>query len=461
MMNSLPDEEKAAYLDAAEKCPELIEAETNPQFYVDFCNGNKEKAAALLAKQWILRVMVFQERAFLPLNDLSGKGALTEEDVKALKSGFFAWLPDDAQGRTVIFGDNSRNTHTESSHGRSFFYVAHVAAMQKKPAVALRWTDTNKIEKENGGKTGIVGAFLSHFALQLISYVALYLPPPGACRMFRETMVPLYRQYLGPDLSQKHIVSESTADMLQELINLGFEMASLPECVGGTWSYDNFTKWVESQEAVTETQSPQLDLKDRKRKVDADYSRQRRQRLKGQEQVVRKEFNQLQDVSFSLRRENHRLQVLLNKCKAILSVVAIPQATVVGPTQAPLLSAPSPLITALSLIQQSNSKIAHKPGPVPQTEAPLISFLRLQNKYPAAVQSTISPAVTSPQLFALLLQQEQQRNAAEIAIERAHLQECRLRRLLLNNNSSNQHHQQHHPQQTPNPTLPGALAGTK
>jgi hypothetical protein len=61
-----------------------------------------EAAKSLAISTWKLRFEIFQERAFLPLDDLSGNVALTLEDITLLKSGITVLLSDDTQGRTVF-----------------------------------------------------------------------------------------------------------------------------------------------------------------------------------------------------------------------------------------------------------------------------------------------------------------------------------------------------------------------
>jgi hypothetical protein len=144
-MEELPEEEKAAYAQAAEKCPQLIRSETDSYRFLQHTKGNALEAAKLLAKQWALRLESFQERAFLPLGDLSSGGALSEEDIKYLMSGHFAFLPNDAQGRTVLFANPARNSAAnalrakDAPRNRCFFFMLSRAAGEGRPVVSLRF----------------------------------------------------------------------------------------------------------------------------------------------------------------------------------------------------------------------------------------------------------------------------------------------------------------------------------
>jgi hypothetical protein len=241
-MEGLADEEKAAYVIATAKCPQLIGSETDPSRYLYHSNGNALEAAQLLAKNWKLRIEVFgEERAFLPL-DLSGNGALTEEDISILKTSWLALLPNDTKGRTVLFVNAFRVAGAaidgkEMRRARGSFYLLHQAAEKNRPFCILYFGDSNF-------HTQMACYVMQCFPLELSGYYGLFMPPPGAARMYENTTIPLFMQYMWEGYAPvtHTVVSESPQDMLQELLSLGFEKESLPECVGGTWSYDNSTR---------------------------------------------------------------------------------------------------------------------------------------------------------------------------------------------------------------------------
>jgi hypothetical protein len=79
-------------------------------------------AARRLANYWKLRKQVFQERAFLPM-DVSGHGALTADDVRILQTGYCINLPRDAQGRCVLYADNSKKRPDVTPSQRTKFFI--------------------------------------------------------------------------------------------------------------------------------------------------------------------------------------------------------------------------------------------------------------------------------------------------------------------------------------------------
>jgi hypothetical protein len=100
-MESLPHGDRAAYGEAMERAPRLVEMESNPDHYLDHAELDPWKAAGRVAAYWDARVELFGNRAFLPLT-ISGEGAMSQEDVDLLESGFFMVLPNESQGRPVV-----------------------------------------------------------------------------------------------------------------------------------------------------------------------------------------------------------------------------------------------------------------------------------------------------------------------------------------------------------------------
>jgi hypothetical protein len=102
-MASIHDEDKSAYVEAARRAPDLVEAESNPDLYLEYDSYDPWKAALRVANYWKTRVEIFGDRAFLPLK-ITGDGAMSSEDIKVLRTGFFMVLPNEKQGRTVVRG---------------------------------------------------------------------------------------------------------------------------------------------------------------------------------------------------------------------------------------------------------------------------------------------------------------------------------------------------------------------
>jgi hypothetical protein len=100
-VESIPEDEKVAYLQALARAPHLVEVESNPDIYLEFLAFDLWKAATRVVQYWNARVDIFGERAFFPLTS-TGEGALSPEDVDVLNTGFLMVLPNDNAGRAVV-----------------------------------------------------------------------------------------------------------------------------------------------------------------------------------------------------------------------------------------------------------------------------------------------------------------------------------------------------------------------
>jgi hypothetical protein len=106
-LSMIPGYEKEDYVKAFKVAPQLVLTESDPMRFLRFTNFNAEAAAQSIVLYWKRRHEVFGERAFLPLT-LTGDGALSNDDIDLLKCGEMVFLPNDADGRTVVCGDASR-----------------------------------------------------------------------------------------------------------------------------------------------------------------------------------------------------------------------------------------------------------------------------------------------------------------------------------------------------------------
>jgi hypothetical protein len=127
-MKQLPVHDTAAFATACERDMSVVLMESNPVWFVRAENGHTERAAVRLAKYWKTRVFVFEDRAFLPLRDLSGKGALRDVDIEYMSSGSIVMLPKDLEGRSVVCVDASRSARSgdvayEVHRQRCVFYM--------------------------------------------------------------------------------------------------------------------------------------------------------------------------------------------------------------------------------------------------------------------------------------------------------------------------------------------------
>jgi hypothetical protein len=93
-----------AFLQAVERCPEVVKAESPPGMFLSFCSDNAWDAAQRMADYWTHRVGIFgQESCYKPILE-----ALTKEDKDFIPVGGGAYLPDLYEGEMVFMFDRSR-----------------------------------------------------------------------------------------------------------------------------------------------------------------------------------------------------------------------------------------------------------------------------------------------------------------------------------------------------------------
>lgn len=109
-VDMLPPNVKADYLRALATAPDVVEKETSPLEFLRVEEFDPWKAAKRLTSYWTLRRKAFGvHRAFLPILDTTGEGALSERAIQELKGG--VWIPSpkkDESGRNVLYYDRPK-----------------------------------------------------------------------------------------------------------------------------------------------------------------------------------------------------------------------------------------------------------------------------------------------------------------------------------------------------------------
>jgi hypothetical protein len=128
---AIPDEEKAAYLEALEIAPLLVERESDPVAFLRCENYDAGAAARRLVLYWDIRKKTFgAERAFLPMT----QSRAMAEDMEYLEKALIVMLPDDKHERAVFHWDRVRcirSVAPRDSVVRCFFYMTQVLCERK------------------------------------------------------------------------------------------------------------------------------------------------------------------------------------------------------------------------------------------------------------------------------------------------------------------------------------------
>ena len=107
-MQGLEKDVRREFDQAIQSAPELVSRETQ---FIDFLKTDffdASKAALRLARYWKFRKQLFEERWLLPM-DQTGRGAMSPDDIFALRSGYVVvHLRPQQQGGAILLVDMAR-----------------------------------------------------------------------------------------------------------------------------------------------------------------------------------------------------------------------------------------------------------------------------------------------------------------------------------------------------------------
>lgn len=260
----IPVESKQAYLEAVRLAPSLVKNESNPIMFLRCEDFNAWTAARRLVMQWDYRKRIFgQNRWLLPLHDESGAGALNEEDLQVLQSGWVAnaFPPNAKPGYTFLVNHGRYMGKSVDSVMRTIFYLQTVSSdvvAQTAGVTLIRLVPS----KTHGGEPPLTPSFLFK-AQKIVTMTMEALPirvacvillkeevqwkPENALNFFLDrisnTLISLMR-FSGPMMIR---VPQATV-ACEQLANMGLYLKDvLPVCHGGTWTYDRMFEWKNNQ----------------------------------------------------------------------------------------------------------------------------------------------------------------------------------------------------------------------
>lgn len=250
----LPPEISENYRIAKTRVPHLVEKETNPVKFLIREKWDPWASAQRICQHWSYRREIFgDDRWLLPLDDLSGKGALRDEEIRVLRCGAIALATDEISGQQTQIFDSGR------MEGEMPEY-----ATRTRCAMFLLALFSNDVSRKKG-----------HDILVCISSVGVR-PNPANGRMLRDGIPSSMcrirqvcmvndprdgRKFLvrlaGNIVSQAvkrwhggswHFFPEETPEALMSgMKQVGMEASCIPEEYGGTWSYQHFCSTIEAR----------------------------------------------------------------------------------------------------------------------------------------------------------------------------------------------------------------------
>jgi hypothetical protein len=248
---TIEDCEKEDYLRALEVAPKLVLLESDPTRFLRFTNFNAAAAARKLVLYWKRRREVFGDRAFLPLS-LTGNGALSTDDIESIKTGSLVFLPNDADGRTVMCFDPSRRLdYSIEIRLRSTFFFCQVVSENEKSqtdgfVMLIAASDIGR--KINTSSTRLGNLVLNTFPMKVkaghvIKWISKTTPIFCLARALARFAVRVYG-HLPQGYQAYFHASEDKDAIVQSLEFHGLSRSGLPRFIGGSWSYERYSDWM-------------------------------------------------------------------------------------------------------------------------------------------------------------------------------------------------------------------------
>jgi hypothetical protein len=185
---------------------------------------------------------------------------LNEVDLRTIKCGYIALLPNNKEGHSVLCCDASRLANDdEESRSRCLFYMLQVASQQKASedvGVSILLI-MNKLSFERNKGTIALAEILKVYPVRIESVHIIRQPARLGINFFEEKVVPAMRLIFSSLSAPLHIHSGTpTCDLRQELDAHGFDIKNLPRSLGGGWTYEDFLRWRDQQLKFEESSLP-------------------------------------------------------------------------------------------------------------------------------------------------------------------------------------------------------------
>lgn len=316
--------DKAAYFEALDKCPKLLEIESPENSFLAVEDGNVEKAALRLARYWKVRKELFTERAFLPM-DQSGKGALDDKCLDMLATGYLLPMKCDALSCPLFAFDPSRFTDLHSfpmfddTRLQTTFYYLHVAAESPvAQSQGVRVLTHLKASPRRDIHRHSMRMIKDAFPIRTVVFHAMVLPSTSSFGVFTERLVDLYQLIVEPFTSHVCVLRGSTdQEVLDKVKTAGFSIQQLPDWMGGKFTIQDFEDWrtrrrdIELQRFLSPAEKAA-----KRREKDAARARKKREAIRKEESVLLQHVEELREANRRLQAEHQQLEMLATYAQA-------------------------------------------------------------------------------------------------------------------------------------------------
>lgn len=332
-----PTAEKQAYLDALERCPDLLATESNPASFLVFEKYNVGAAVQRFVLFWKVRRHLFgEDRAFLAMN-ATGSGALVGSDLAMLETGMFRILPRDELGREVVFHNPTLVELDTIERVRCAFYIDCMIMRDGKSStegisvvVAL-----DKVGMERSyGRPAIANVLRNAMPFRINkAHIVKLFDDVEDEQFFTKRFVPRIVEVFGCPL-EIHGPPEDLSEETPYTLSIYYDMATLPLLVGGTLQstetdcmqlfYEEqarFSTRARRRALSKDSRVKVIENEDRKRKVNAVASRRKRMRRKEREDMLLSTRDDLIEENALLEKEYAHLQRVLQEAHHIVAMI--------------------------------------------------------------------------------------------------------------------------------------------
>lgn len=335
-IHALPRSKSDLYMKAKRAVSQQVWTnEANPERFLKVEFSEVNRAASRVTQYWQLRNQIFGSKSFQPI-DQTGEGALGRRELMVLQTGFVSMLPNDKEGRSVLWIDESRLREGSDAEcvERCIFYMITIAAEN----------DTSLTE-------GIVLFIKTVFPpFEVINVTLLEQMAESMPLRFGAIHV-VSNELRYPDASSLlHFADQlyvhddhDKASLCEKLESYGLTKTGLPKYLQGDWGYEKFTQWQElrarmewkipiglsGREASQDLNFPglrayevsgEITASERKRRLNVIHSRRKQSRERVEVFVLIEEKSEQQDLHDRLVQENRMLQELLKQAQELVKV---------------------------------------------------------------------------------------------------------------------------------------------
>jgi hypothetical protein len=260
-VDCIPCDIKQAYFDALECAPDVVADETDPINYILFDRFNAWAAANRIIKYWHWKKRLFGDRMFLRLHDLSGAGALDEEDVSYLYTGYAANLPPQKDGISVILGDRSRvdwDSMDPKRHLRITLFCMSIAAkeqsLRKRRFVIALNIVTSMPNTKNTHNHKDLADVVQCIPIQVKCIRTLLVTRIALADYFLKSVAPVVANYTREMMTKVFESIEvvySHESIRERLEAYELQPEGVPVALGGSWDYRSYFDMLTSLRNMT------------------------------------------------------------------------------------------------------------------------------------------------------------------------------------------------------------------